>query len=352
MDAYLKQVDPDYAKAAPSDRAAYISHLKGLDKPTAFEQQHENTTVADYRRNLGQYGSEPERLAARALTSAGLPETPEQIPSWASNAYNSALGIKPAIENVTEAFQHPSQRSVVKAVPFIGPLSVSMADAAKQKDYSGAAADLVGALAATKAISQVKPGLKAAKSELVDATRTPEGKLNPATKTLSKIAGAAAGHTLGIPGAGEIGGYFLGPQVADMMLPNRPPETNFFGGAYTDPFSPPGAPLPSADEFYANEGKLRMSLLKQAAQRGDVNPMNPFAPPVEQAAPSVYAPGELSPDDLISRTKKLAIPGEAPTAGDLKRAGDFTQVSTEKLRTLAKFGDKLAQNELIRRQKQ
>lgn len=57
-------------------------------------------------------------------------------------------------------------------------------------------------------------------------------------------------------------------------------------------------------------------------------------------------------DDLISRMRKIARPGEVPDASDLKRAGDFTQVSTEKLRTLAKFGDKLAQNELNRRLKQ
>ena len=58
-----------------------------------------------------------------------------------------------------------------------------------------------------------------------------------------------------------------------------------------------------------------------------------------------------SPQDLINRMKKLVKPGEEPTAADLKRAGDLTQTPTAKLRALAKFGDKLAQNELNRRLK-
>jgi hypothetical protein len=63
--------------------------------------------------------------------------------------------------------------------------------------------------------------------------------------------------------------------------------------------------------------------------------------------------GSLSsrPDDLISRTRQITIPGEEPTTMDLKRAGDLTQAPLDKLKTLAKFGDKLAQNELNRRLK-
>jgi hypothetical protein len=41
MDAYLKQVDPDYAKASSKDRAAYISHIKGLDVRTQFEKEND-----------------------------------------------------------------------------------------------------------------------------------------------------------------------------------------------------------------------------------------------------------------------------------------------------------------------
>jgi len=72
-------------------------------------------------------------------------------------------------------------------------------------------------------------------------------------------------------------------------------------------------------------------------------------------APAVPTPNTISdlanPQDLISRTKKLVVPGESPTVADLKRAGDMTQVDLPRLKLLAKFGDMLAQNEIIRRQK-
>lgn len=55
------------------------------------------------------------------------------------------------------------------------------------------------------------------------------------------------------------------------------------------------------------------------------------------------------PQDLISRTKKLVKPGEAPSAEDLKRAGDMTQVPLSKLKLLALWGDELAKNEINRR---
>jgi len=85
--------------------------------------------------------------------------------------------------------------------------------------------------------------------------------------------------------------------------------------------------------------------------RGDpfqprVSPLDPTAAPEQGTTRSNVS---SDPQDLISRMKKIAVPGEEPSAADLKRAGDFTQVSTEKLKTLARFGDKLAQNELNRR---
>lgn len=72
-----------------------------------------------------------------------------------------------------------------------------------------------------------------------------------------------------------------------------------------------------------------------------------------QAQPLVISTEEpqFTPNDLISRTRRVSIPGEEPTPTDLKRAGDLTQAPLERLKALAKFGDKLAQNELRRRLK-
>ena len=85
-------------------------------------------------------------------------------------------------------------------------------------------------------------------------------------------------------------------------------------------------------------------------QQGEIPQGNP-TPFGASASPSEAAPMTGSPQDLISRTKKLVVPGEAPSAEDLKRAGDFTQVPLARLKLLSSWGDKLAQNEIIRRQR-
>lgn len=70
----------------------------------------------------------------------------------------------------------------------------------------------------------------------------------------------------------------------------------------------------------------------------------------EPEAPEAASPQESSSSqDLISRTKKLVKPGERPSAEDLKRAGDMTQVPLSRLQLLANWGDELAKNEINRR---
>lgn len=308
----------DVATALPAGDARKNKIVKFLaSRQTDFEKQNANTSYADYQHGLGQY-TEPERLAARALSSAGLPETLRQTPTTIKNAYESGFGLKPAAINVADAFAAPSQRSIVKAVPFVGPLSVSMADAAKTGDYTGAGADLAGALSLTKALPQVPSGLSAARNELIDATRTPTNKLTTGTKALSSLAGGVAGHYMGIPGAGELGGLYVGPRLADAFLPKRPPKSNTFGGAYIDPNPPvfPGAQLPSASDFYANEGKLRMDLMKQAVQRGDVSQGNPFSPP-PRSAPDPFEPVIVENDAELNalNQRKRILQNEAKSAG-------------------------------------
>jgi hypothetical protein len=53
--------------------------------------------------------------------------------------------------------------------------------------------------------------------------------------------------------------------------------------------------------------------------------------------------------DIISRVKRIVKPGESPTESQMKRQGDLTQVSDEKLKQLVKFGDEAAKIELRRR---
>lgn len=72
-----------------------------------------------------------------------------------------------------------------------------------------------------------------------------------------------------------------------------------------------------------------------------------------QASPSSSGNKQLnlSSQDLISRMRKIVRPGEEPTSEELKSAGDLTQAPLSRLQQLAKFDDKLAQNEIRRRLK-
>lgn len=65
MVAYLKQVDPDFAQASAAEQAAYVSHLKGLDQPTQFEQQRGEGPDRGFWSHVGDYlkaqaGTPPE----------------------------------------------------------------------------------------------------------------------------------------------------------------------------------------------------------------------------------------------------------------------------------------------------
>lgn len=75
---------------------------------------------------------------------------------------------------------------------------------------------------------------------------------------------------------------------------------------------------------------------------------DPFNP-VPSELPEAMSPLDPQGNDLISRTRRLTIPGQTPSAADLKQAGDYTQAPLGRLQSLAKFGDKLAQNEINRR---
>jgi hypothetical protein len=113
---------------------------------------------------------------------------------------------------------------------------------------------------------------------------------------------------------------FQGTKLSDLMQPNASPQT----------------PAPTPAQLFAQRQATARAAKEAAAESGSGDS-------------STGASG--SPDDLISRTRALVKPGEEPTAADIKRAGDLTQAPLEKLKQLAKWGDRLAQNEINRRLK-
>ena len=102
-------------------------------------------------------------------------------------------------------------------------------------------------------------------------------------------------------------------------------------------------------ELAANE-KFKEQHAAALNRRGEVAPMTPpTVTGTESGTPKGNATPFGNPQDLITRTKKLVIPGERPSPEDLKRAGDMTQVPLPRLKVLASFGDELARNEIDRR---
>lgn len=106
----------------------------------------------------------------------------------------------------------------------------------------------------------------------------------------------------------------------------------------------------SRQKTLSDRGRLNDQWGQALSRRGD-GPGPATLPAPAQGVPSDIATSGLGGNDLISRTRRLTIPGEEPSFDDVKRAGDATQAPTERLKVLARFGDKIAQNELNRRLK-
>lgn len=200
-------------------------------------------------------------------------------------------------------------------------------------NYAGALGTLAGGVApifagspeAREAIAEA-PGKVAdvasgAKESVGNMVRTPEGKLKPIVHQGARIAAGLAGSPLGT--GGTIVGGLAGPAIADAILPQTE---------------------------VGQMARDTTAAVRQGRAAKIPTRMRRTGTPEPISAEAGQSSG--SPDDLISRMRKITIPGEEPTEADVKRAGDFTQAPLAKLQRLAKFGDKLAQNEINRRLKQ
>jgi len=202
------------------------------------------------------------------------------------------------------------------------------------------------------------------------------------------ILGAAAGKFLGREAGGLVGQPELGGDIGSLAggayaagggkVPTKGNVLEWFN---KPEFKETGAPLPSAEEFYANHGKDIMAAMKQQPEAFGI-PEPPKGAPLPSVAqfyemrgreimaamkqqpeafgftkgpsglvPAETAPASSSSQDLITRTRRLVKPGEQPNAEDLKRAGDLTQAPLGRLKLLADWGDELAKNEINRRLK-
>lgn len=103
----------------------------------------------------------------------------------------------------------------------------------------------------------------------------------------------------------------------------------------------------------ADRGKLNNQWGESLNRRGNEasGAISPNSPEELQGNPTPFSPS-MGGQDIISRTRRLTIPDQELGAGDIKKANDATNIKTDKLKQLARFGDMAAKNELNRRMKQ
>lgn len=272
----------------------------------------------------------------------------------------------------------------LSALPLVGPWINSVAVRAEKGDVSGAGTDLASAAILQNAKPLLRgtgEAISGTREAIGGAIRDSEGDLKPHAKTVGQLAGAGGGgllgHVLGSPEVGAIAGYKGGPTMMESLFPE--PKSAVEARAQAEAYQ-------AKAEDLIRRGKEQDVLDRKAATAAKAAAKNAPAPPepspfgnatstaatpaVSAKSPAANAYSQLpavpkgnptpfpdvvksggTGDDLINRMKRIAVPGQEPDVEDLKRAGDFTQAPIAKLKTLAKFGDKLAQNEINRRLK-
>jgi len=193
-----------------------------------------------------------------------------------------------------------------------------------------------------------------AKVGIADVVRTPENKLTPATKAVARIGGAAAGHALGVPGAGELAGIFTGPSLADAFLPKRPELTNFYGGAYTEMEPLAGQVIPmTKSPYYAKFQAARKAVNAPEVRTSPFEGMIATDKPIgnAQLPSAVGPPSALGP--TIQLVDKFSAPGKAKIVSAESEPPDikvtYQSVPQPDLLRMVKAGDRTAINEWQRR---
>jgi len=241
----------------------------------------------------------------------------------------------------TGPLAHSIGRGIYRAASIFSPLNAEASEAkAERADTSGIGTQ-AGVNVGLAALPVAKEIIGSPRQAIASRMYDTGGALKPSVKTGAQVGGAVVGGALGAHNpytalTGAAAGYKYGPSLAEAIFP-RPPQfpgaplpsaEDFYSNRGAEinamlrrqpevnAISPAGAPFPSVDEFYANEGKLRMDLLRQAARRGDVNPMNPFANP-ERTGPDPFEPVILENQaelDALNRRKAI-LKNEAQSAG-------------------------------------
>jgi hypothetical protein len=243
-------------------------------QPTALEKQQtegERGFAAPIKRALpGLFKGPEEPIIAdpfAKLAPQGAPQKPWSVFDRLKHGWEAG-GVGGAPPSRFSSIGRIGEAISYGAGPYVGMDPQAAEEKAAHGDTGGIVgqaavpiAQTVGGELAKPVVRGVGEGVTRAAQTVAKAAREAEtNKLKPGVQTAAKIAGATAGlagHAIGVPGAGEIIGYFAGPHAAEALIPKIAEKPVF-----------PGAPLPSAEEFYARRGAEANAIRRMQPQPG------------------------------------------------------------------------------------
>lgn len=357
---------------------------------TAVEKA--DTIPKNYGFTVTNIGSNLKRLGAGALTMGKDVLFPEGKTEGERLKFLGKKYLFDPAEHERELARRGDQsalesigHSTAAAIPFIGPFVGGLAEQAGTGDVGGAAAQGAGAYFGGKALGKtakavtdvgiktlpkigevagkvagtgslapvgeaIGEGYQGVKDVIGEKTRLPDQSLKPKTAALARLAGSYALSHLG--GGGEalmaelLGGGYLGPDVAKLILPKHP-------GIRTTPFepaTPEAAKLPN------------IAPLKRGPEEVYQRPLEPAPMAGKKAAPAEMHPAELeairkeagNPEMTVEEAHRFRVnrvAGKAASTetvndlGGMKRAGEEVQKiepSPKRLPTLFEKGTRPA----------
>lgn len=245
VDEFMRKqtAPPDQHPDLPGATPALIAAVKAGKTPGAPTQPTATERAGRMDPNERQAN---EFLLGAASGASGLAETqhplrdtlkqmspPTNIGDIATNALRQSVGPVPGIIG---SIYHTGKEI----------LSPTQANESEE-DAAARRAHGIGTIAGTVAPAVIGEGVSKipSPSDAVARTLRTEGgagAIKPIVHVGGKLGGALAGHMTGLPEAG-LAGYLTGPQVLENVIPRIAEKPVY-----------PGAPLPSADEFYARRG--------------------------------------------------------------------------------------------------
>lgn len=208
--AYLLANNPNYATADPKTQGAYISHLRGYDKSTQFEQQNTPAKVE---------GSTTERAVkgvGRGLAGMGM-----GLYDTVRHPIDTAVGMyENAKEHWSAAKDEPTTIGKVReygnGVPMLGPLAKSLGERYGSGDEAGAIAEGLTTAVGPSALKEVAGLASPVKRAIGRGVREGPRVLDPATQTTSK--GPLRPWVKAVGGPDLLGGE----KVLNAVLPAHP----------------------------------------------------------------------------------------------------------------------------------